>query len=298
MEVKSALVLAAGEGTRMHPLTLTKPKPLLPVGGKPLIQWTIDALKKSKIKDIFLLVGRDENTIRNVFGDEVSYIKQEKPEGTAHAIGMADGVIKDPFVCINGDVVVEETLFPELAKYYEEKKVNIITVTESQNPADYGVVEVDKDMRVTKLLEKPKLPSSNLINAGVYVFTPDIFSLVKKTKKSQRGEYEITDTLILSEAFAHRYMGFWMDIGKPWDLLLANEFFVRENKGVNKGKVEDFTVVKGNVSVGEGTEIRSGAYIEGPCQIGKDCRIGPNCYIRAFTTLGDNVHIGNGVEIK
>lgn len=296
--MKSALILAAGEGTRMMPLTATTPKPLLPVAGKPMIAWTIEALKNSGISDIYVLVGSNEKRVREALGDEVKYIKQDTREGTAHAVGCADGHIDEAFICINGDVVVEESLFKDLRSFYKKKGGNIITVTQASEPEHFGVIELGGGGEVRSIEEKPKNPKSNLINAGVYVFEPDIFEAIKNTKKSSRDEYEITDTLKLASAHGFTYEGFWLDVGKPWDMLDANEFHLKRIDKEIRGDVHPNAVIEGDVEIGEDTVIRAGAYIIGPVSIGKDCVIGPNCFIRPYTSLGDDVHIGNGVEIK
>ncbi len=296
--MKSALILAAGEGTRMHPLTHTRPKPLLPVAGKPMIQWTIESLKNNGITDIYVLVGSNEEKVREALGDEVSYIRQEKREGTAHAVGCAEGHIDGAFICINGDVVVEDSLFKDLKAFYKKKNGNVITITQASEPEHFGVIEIGGDDEIVSIEEKPKNPKGNYINAGVYVFEPSIFEAIKKTKKSSRGEYEITDTLKLGSAYGFTYEGFWLDVGKPWDLLDANEFHLKRIDKEIKGDVHPNAVIEGEVEIGEGTVIRAGAYIIGPASIGKDCVIGPNCFIRKYTSLGNKVHIGNAVEIK
>jgi len=184
----------------MMPLTTMRPKPLLSVAGKPMIEWTIEALKKNGISDIHVLVGSNEEKVKEALGDSVKYITQDKREGTGHAVGCAEGHIEDAFICINGDVVVEETLFSELKSFYKKKNSNIITVTQASEPEHFGVIELGGDSEVRSIEEKPKNPKSNLINAGVYVFEPSIFEAIKNTKKSSRGEYEITDTLKLGSA--------------------------------------------------------------------------------------------------
>lgn len=295
--MKTALILAAGEGTRMQPLTFTRPKPLLPVAGRPMVEWTIDALRKAGIIDIYVLVGSNEGRMRAALKG-VKFIKQEKREGTANAVGCAEGHIKEPFICMNGDLVVEENLFAGLAKAYADKKTNVITVTQAREPEHFGVVELDKSGKVISIEEKPQKPKGNLINAGVYVFEPSIFDAIRKTKKSARGEYEITDTLRMAGASGFVYNGFWLDVGKPWDMLDANEFYLRKAKKSVRGTVQPGATIEGEISVGEGTVIRAGAYIIGPVSIGKGCVIGPNCFIRPSTSIGDNCHVGNAVEIK
>jgi len=296
--MKTALILAAGEGTRMMPLTATKPKPLLPVAGRPMIEWTIESLKKAGITDIYVLVGSNEGKLRAALGNKVKFIKQEKREGTASAVGCAAGVINEPFLCMNGDLVVDESLFSGVVKAYGNGGANVITVTQASQPEHFGVIELDKGGKVISIEEKPQKPKGNYINAGVYVFEPGIFELIKKTKKSPRGEYEITDTLKMAGARGFVYSGYWLDVGKPWDMLDANEFYLKRTKKSIKGKVHKNAVIEGEVGIGEGTVVRAGAYIIGPTIIGKDCIIGPNCFIRACTAIGDNCHIGNAVEIK
>jgi len=295
--IKTALILAAGEGTRMMPLTATKPKPLLPVAGRPMIEWSIEALKKAGVSEIHVLVGSNEEKLRAALKG-VKFIKQEKREGTASAVGCAEGHIKEPFICMNGDLVVEESVFSGVAKAYEKHGGNIITVTRARQPEHFGVIELDKSEKVASIEEKPQKPKSDYLNAGVYVFEPKIFEHIKKTKKSSRGEYEITDTLREAGAHGFVYEGYWLDVGKPWDMLDANEFYLKKMKPVVKGQVHKNAVLEGDVSVGEGTVVRSGAYIIGPVVIGRDCVIGPNCFIRACTAIGDGCHVGNGVEIK
>lgn len=140
-------------------------------------------------------------------------------------------------------------------------------------------------------------------NAGIYVFPTSIFDAIKRTELSVRGEYEITDSLqmLIDEGADVGYLtlsGNWLDIGKPWELLDANEYFLSSQQPEMKGEIKPFATLKGSVSVGEGTLVRSGSYIEGPVIIGKNCDIGPNCYIRPGTSIDDSVRIGNAVEIK
>jgi bifunctional UDP-N-acetylglucosamine pyrophosphorylase/glucosamine-1-phosphate N-acetyltransferase len=157
---------------------------------------------------------------------------------------------------------------------------------------------------VEKLVEKPKTSASDLANAGIYVFEPTIFDAIDNTPLSTRGELEITDSIqFLIDSGKH--VGFsnieeWQDVGFPWHLLEVNERIIAESEeGWDvHGEVEPFATLKGNVSVGEGTIIRNGAYIIGPVIIGKNCDIGPNCFIRPATAIGNNVRIGNGVEVK
>ena len=152
-------------------------------------------------------------------------------------------------------------------------------------------------------MKNPLDPPTNLANAGIYVFPSSIFDAISVTPLSIRKEYEITDSLqmLIDKGTDVGFLTLsdkWMDIGRPWELLDANEYFLSVLQPDISGEIEPFATLKGSVSVGEGTIIRNGSYIVGPVIIGKNCDIGPNCYIRPGTSIGDNVRIGNAVEIK
>jgi bifunctional UDP-N-acetylglucosamine pyrophosphorylase/glucosamine-1-phosphate N-acetyltransferase len=154
---------------------------------------------------------------------------------------------------------------------------------------------------VTSLEEKSQSPKSNLINAGAYLFSPDIFKLVDKVQTSTRGELELTDALsvYIREKKLHAIsLSSWMDVGYPWDMLEANAILLASLTTKNAGTIEEGVSIHGSVVVGEGSVIKSGTYIEGPCIIGRNCRIGPHAYIRGATSVGDDCHIGHCSELK
>ncbi len=296
-----AVILAAGEGTRMRPLTYTRPKVMLPIANRPILEHLMEELAKAGVDEAVIVVGYRDETIRSHFGEKwndirIRYVRQSKQLGTAHALLSAEHVLEDRFLMLNGDAIIFED---DLRKLVKER--NGIAVFEVPNPEDFGVVEV-VDGKVSRIVEKPEKPKSNLINAGVYAFTKEILNYVKKTTVSIRGEYEITDsiTMAISEGFEFKAVKIerWIDVGYPWDLLKANEELLKNIESKIDGEVEENATIKGNVVVGEGSVIMSGVYIVGPVMIGKNCRIGPNCYIRPYTSIGDNCHVGAAVEIK
>ena len=303
-----ALVLAAGEGTRMRPLTATIPKPLLLTAGKPFLEHTLDALRGAKIEEAVILVGFKEDRLRehfrdgNRFGLKLSFLEQKERRGTAHAVGMAAGLMDEDFVCVNGDIVVTADTVRNLLEFRAAHPGNIMMLAESTNPRDFGVVTLDSGGLVRSIDEKPDRPAAGTVNGGLYLFTPDIFRAIERTPLSPRGEFEITDTL-RSLAADKKVFGFvskapWVDVGRPWDLLRANELLLASMKVEMKGEVEPLATLKGPISVGAGTRIRNGSYIEGPVAIGPDCDIGPNCFIRPSTTIGSSCKVGAGVELK
>jgi UDP-N-acetylglucosamine diphosphorylase/glucosamine-1-phosphate N-acetyltransferase len=303
-----ALVLAAGEGTRMRPLTANTPKPLLLTAGKPFLEHTFEALRGAGVDEAFVLAGWMEDRLRERFRDgsglgiKIRYLEQKERRGTAHAIGIASGVLDEPFLCVNGDIVVTADTVRALLAFHETHRRNIITVVEVPNPREYGVITVGKDGLVTAIDEKPDRPQGNLANAGLYLFTPGIFPAIARTPPSPRGEFEITDTLRMllagDNVCAYVSKAPWVDVGRPWDLLRANELLLKGLVPAMKGQAEPHATLIGPVSVGERTVIRSGAYIVGPVSIGRDCDIGPNCFIRPSTTIGDHCKVGASSELK
>lgn len=300
-----AVILAAGQGKRMGPLTQNRPKVMLPAANKPLLSHVMLSVRNAGIKEFVLVVGYNAGAVKEYFGDgswmnaSIEYARQKNQLGTADAAASAQELVEDRFLLLNGDVIVSPQHIKNLIK---QKYDVVLTAREVGNPSEFGVLEV-KGGRVLRIIEKPKKPKTNLANAGVYVFPESIFDAIKKTKLSVRKEYEITESLqLLIDGGAD--VGYLtlkndcLDIGKPWDLLDANEYFLSCMQPEVKGEIEPLATLKGSVSVGEGTIIRNGSYIEGPVAIGRNCDIGPNCYIRPATSIGDDVRIGNAVEIK
>lgn len=301
-----AVILAAGKGTRMGPLTENIPKVMIPVANKPILEHVLLTLKEAGIVDFLIVVGYCKEKITDYFksgsdiGVNIEYIEQESQKGTADAIGVVREYVKERFIVTNGDVLAS---VGDVKNLIAAKGEAVIAAKKVANPQEYGILYVDGDC-VEKLVEKPKTSASDLANAGIYIFKSSIFDAIDSTAPSSRGEYEITDSIqFLIDSGKH--VGFsnleeWQDIGFPWHLLEANELIlagIDEERDVGC-EVEPYATLKGNVSVGEGTIIRNGAYIIGPVVIGKNCDIGPNCFIRPATAIGDNVRIGNGVEVK
>ena len=304
-----AVILAAGEGMRLRPLTSTKPKPMLPIGGKPILEWNLEALDCSGIKNAFIIVGYKKEIIKEYFGEKfrrikLHYITQTQQLGTGDAVNQIKNKVKGDFLVMNGDLFITRSLISTLIEKHKKHKpdvsMSLVKVLETKN---YGIVEVD-GVKIVSLIEKPEKTKSNLANAGVYIFKQNIFEELNDLKKSERMEYELTDGIkkMIKKGVACGFQneGQWIDIGLPQNLLDANEIVMKTIKHVKskKATIEKYAVLKGKVAVGEGTVIKSGAYIEGPVYIGKNCLIGPNCYIRGYSTIMDGCKIGNAVELK
>ena len=203
-----AIILTAGEGTRMRPLTTTRPKTMLITGGKPLIQYNIESLRDAGIKDITLVVGYKKEVIKDYFGDgsdfgvKINYAVQDGQLGTAHAIASAEKYIDESFIVLNGDIIVSYDLIRNLIEKYATRTSNdvksVMTLITVDNPSNYGIVSMEND-KIKEIVEKPAKGEepSNLANAGIYLFSTEIFDAIRKTELSERGEYEITDSLAI-----------------------------------------------------------------------------------------------------
>ncbi len=298
-----AIILAAGEGSRMRPLTYTRPKVMLPIANKPILEHLLVEASQAGIKEFIFIVGYCDEQVRGYFGKgekwgvNIGYCNQRKQLGTADALKMAEGLVDGNFLVMNGDIIVNRKDIKTLAG----KSDNTLSVIEVGDTTDLGMVELSKD-KVVRIYEKVKKPPSHTANAGVYLFTPEIFSAISMTLKSPRGEYEITDSLQLmidkGHHVSYQKIDYWLDLSYPWHLLTANESLLAGIESQNLGELEENVVIKEVVSIGKNTVVKSGSYIVGPVIIGQNCEIGPNCYIRPHTAIGDNCHIGNAVEVK
>ena len=293
-----AFILAAGEGTRMWPLTDTRPKPLIPLGDKTILENVLDAVVDAGVDSIGILVGYgwkriEERIGREYRGVKVDYVLQEERLGTGHAMLHAEKFPDERFLILNGDIYFQADI---LKKVLESE--NAVVGVMKEDASSYGLLVGDG--RLEEIREK--VPgSSGLVNAGIYIFTREIFDYIRRVNLSPRGEIEFTDAV---NAFAKdhdvriiKHDGWWLDIGYPWHLLDAARIYLDNLECEIRGEVEDDVHIHGKVCVGEDTRILSGTYIEGPVYIGKGCKIGPNAYIRPYTILGDNCHVGMS-EVK
>jgi bifunctional UDP-N-acetylglucosamine pyrophosphorylase/glucosamine-1-phosphate N-acetyltransferase len=305
-----AVILAAGDSTRMLPLSANQPKHLLPIAGKPLIFHTLEALEKAGIKETLVVYGYHAELLREVVESKswkmsVSFVNQTERKGTGHAAGFAKKFVgKSEAILLFGDVMVGPGTFEGLIDYHKKGGYDFtLSTIPIDDPSDYGIAVVKKG-KATLLIEKPTPEEtvSNLVSAGVFAITNALWDAIEKTEISERGEIEITDSISLliekGNVGAYALPSWWLEVGKPWDLLGANKLLLENEKKRIEGTVEDGAVIKGDVIIEKGSLIRCGAYIEGPVFIGENSVVGPNCYIRAHTSLGKKVKIGNAVEIK
>jgi len=306
-----AVILVAGKGTRLRPLTDYTPKPMLTVGGRPLLEWMIMRVKEADIKEVLLVTNYHEEQIKNYFGDgsklgvKISYKTQEEPLGTANAFYQAKEFVNDEeFMGLYGDHYVAEGVLKRIRMSHKKGEVTAASII-VEDPSQYGAFKLEGEY-IKQVVEKPpkgKEPSK-YANVGIYIFPREVFKYIEETEKSPRGEYEITDTMqkmIDANIPVKKHdieAGEWLDIGLPWNLLEANKRALDTIDFRIEGEVEEGVNLHGQVWVKKGARIRTGTYIEGPVVIGENSDIGPNCYIRSGTCIGRNVRVGNACEVK
>lgn len=305
-----AVILAAGKGERLRPLTETRPKQLLPIGGRQQLEWLLRNVADAGITEALLVTHYREEMIKARYGDgsslglKLSYARQEKMGGTADAFRYAEDFAGGKeFLGMNGDLYLSPGILKEVVRAHRRGRMTVTGL--ERDPYLYGALRLAGD-KVLGVVEKPKpgTAPSNVTNAGIYVFPASVFDKIRETKPSPRGEYEITDTInlmIASGVEARLHMldeDDWLDIGHPWTLLEANTRALARLDPKIEGKVEEGAKINGPVYIAPTARVRSGVYIEGPVYIGEGCDIGPNNYIRAGTTLVGNNRVGAGCEVK
>ena len=308
-----AVLLAAGEGVRLQPVTSTRPKHLIKIAGKPILQYCLDSVKNAGITEVIMVTHYMGDSIKAYFGDgskqglKISYVEQKEILGTGNAASVAEPYVDGEFVLIYGDLLFAPDAVKNAVDTYKKGKADaVMAVVPVDKPESYGIIELSEGKKVKRIVEKPaagKAPS-NLANAGVYVFSTQVFEKLRQVKKSVRGEWELTDALTMLAAEGRTVLAAelakddWFDVGRPWDLLDANVWALKRMKHEILGTVEQGAHLIGPVTVAESARIRSGAYIEGPVFIDEEADVGPNCFIRSGTSLGKKVRVGNAVEIK
>ncbi|MFH0884864.1 MAG: bifunctional sugar-1-phosphate nucleotidylyltransferase/acetyltransferase [Candidatus Micrarchaeota archaeon] len=290
-----AIILAAGDGVRLRPLTETRPKPMLHAAGRPILHNLLCEAKKAGITEAVIVVRRMKEKIveyvsKNDFGLKITFVEQGAENGSGAALLCAQPHIDDTFIVLAGDIVTEASVI----KAVMDAHSGGITVglKKVANPHGYGVAELSGD-RISIFEEKPTHPKSDLANLSVYCMEPTVFSELKSIGKSERGEYEITSLFVGAKGVV--VSGYWRDIAYPWDLLEANEYLLSKMEA-KSGHIENSTI-EGKVIMEPGARIIN-SYVEGCAYIGEGTTIGPNACIRGFCSIGKNCSIGPGTTVK
>jgi len=296
------LILSGGKGTRLQPLTFTSAKQLIPVANKPVLFRVIEAIRDAGVRDIGIVIGDTGPQIRDAVADggrwgvNVTYIPQEAPLGLAHAVKIShDFIGGDRFVMFLGDNVIQGGISPLLGQFATSDYDAQIVLTRVAEPQHYGVAELENG-RIKRLIEKPKVPPTNLALVGIYMFNHHVFEAVEAIRPSWRGELEITDAIqyLVEKNYAvypYIHEGWWIDTGKMADMLAANSLVLQELTPRIEGSVDAPSQIEGQVTIEMGAEIVN-SRLRGPVIIGEGTRI-VNSFIGPFTSIYHHCLIEN-----
>lgn len=305
-----AIILCAGLGTRLRPLTYTTAKHLIPVGNKPVLSYGIESLVEVGVREIGIIVSKESRPIiakavedGSRWGIRVTYVEQPEPRGLAHAAQCAEEFVAgDDFIMYLGDNLIPEGLGGVVERFRSRRANAVIMLKAVDDPSAFGIAVLDGD-RIVRLVEKPKEPPSNLAIVGAYVFDATIFDSIRQIKPSWRNEYEITDAIQRSierglAVYPYVMQGWWKDTGKPEDILEANRAVLEGLRADVRGEVDGESTVEGPVAIGAGSRVVR-SVIRGPVAIGADTEI-VDSTIGPYASIGDRnritrCHVSNTV---
>lgn len=289
-DVSTAVVLAAGEGQRLAPLTNRRPKPMIPVVNRPLLAHVIEAIAATDIDRVVLVVGYQRDRIQTYFGDgddwgiDIEYAIQTPQLGTAHALEQARSHVEAPFLVLNGDRIIEPAAVKSIANRIEDPDVTTaMSVTRVEHPSAYGVVTLSGE-RVTGIIEKPREePSSEFINAGVYGFDASIFEVIDDLEDRPGGERRLPDAIgsqLDATITAVPYDGRWLDVSYLWDLLSVTGAMLDTEGGAAAGHL------------GPGAQVSDAAHLDATASVGAAAVVGRG------TTVGANARIESNATVE
>ena len=322
--ISEAVVLAAGEGSRLRPLTRYRPKPMLPIANRPVIEYVLYALAEAGVKRAVIVVGHRRTHVQDRLGHEyrgmeLSYVRQGSRLGSGHALQQAAALVDDEFLAVNGDNVIDARMVRETVDTFREgAAVATVALARSETPRDYGVVRTEKGT-VTSIDEGVAADDPSWVNGGVYAFTGSIFDALADTDP-RADELHLTDGVqnLSGTVTASRPGGIWFDPSYPWDvlgamshLLSVHPDFVMADRPVDaSAAVHESAVVEPPSLVGPGCEIGAGAVVRAGSCLRENVRIGPNATVEGSivdadasvganvmlrdTILGPGVHVGGG----
>jgi glucose-1-phosphate thymidylyltransferase len=295
------LILAGGEGRRLRPITHTSAKQLVPVANKPVIFFALEAMRDAGIREVGLVVGDRATEFEQVIGDgsawdlEVAYIPQSAPLGLAHAVLVSEEFLgREPFVMFLGDNLLPDGIV-DLVRQFEQRRPDAMVLLQHvDDPSQYGVAELDGDGRISRVVEKPSEPRTDLALVGVYMFTAAIWESTKAIEPSCRGELEITDAIqhLVDRGLRvepHVVTGWWKDTGRIEDMLEANRIVLDRLEPVREAEPGEGAVLEGRVSVGAGAVLER-CVVRGPVIIGAGARV-TDAFVGPYTAIADGAVI-------
>lgn len=293
-----ALILAGGKGTRLRPLTVYTPKPIVPVLNRPFLLYQIDILRQAGVKDITLSLNYQPDKIEQLLGDgaehgvNLRYVTEPQPLGTGGAYKFAAEQIRETTVVLNGDVLTDLDIFKVIGFHQQKKADATIVLTPVENPSAYGLVETDAENKVLRFLEKPKPEelaglTTNNINAGIYILEPGVLDLIAEGENTS-FEYNVFPELLKREKrfFAFIMNGnYWRDIGTPQSYLQAHHDFL-------SGQIKNFKIKKSSE-----TDVATAAIVDKNSILGEGCVVKPNARV-INSVVGAGVHIEEKATVE
>jgi glucose-1-phosphate thymidylyltransferase len=279
---------------------------MIPIANKPLLLHGLEHLANAGIKELAIVLGPIKDEIKETlrdgsdFGIDITYIEQHQPKGLAHAVMIAQDFLgEDPFIMYLGDILIKQGLKPLIDTYQNESSDCVICTTQVDNPSEYGIVEINQKGNIERLIEKPKMSTSNLALAGIYLFNESIFDAIKNINPSWRNELEITDAIQCllktgKKISVQKINGWWKDTGRPKDMLEANRLVLNEIQPIVDGVIHSTSTVIGKVKIGTNSTVEARSMIKGPCVIGDNCHIGSAVHIGPHTSIGNNTQVFSG----
>ncbi|MCL4473824.1 MAG: NDP-sugar synthase [Actinobacteria bacterium] len=300
-----AVILVGGQGTRLRPLTLGTPKPMVPLANKPFVSYVLDRLRDNGISEVVFSMGYLPDGIKSYFGDgsdfglKVTYVTEDKPLGTAGAVKNVEAHVRDgDFLVLNGDILTDLDLKKLIAFHEKKKAVGTLALTPVEDPTAYGLVRTSDDGSVLGFVEKPSWDqiNTNLINAGTYVLRSEVFDLIPEGVEYsfERGVFP---RLVGNGLYGFPSDSYWMDIGTPEKYLQAHYDILEMNVETSIAECldEDFVCLQGDVTLENGAKlvppviIGAGCTIKSGARVGRMAIVGPGCTIAAGSVIEESV---------
>lgn len=303
-----AVLMAGGKGNRIRPLTLSRPKPLIPIANRPMIEYIVEKLKKFDVNEFVVTLSYLKDQIRNLLDKNYSdlnikYSVEKNPLGTAGGVKKAAKHIDDTFFVLSGDVLVDVDLNEILHFHKKNKALATIVLTPVEDPSQYGIAVLDNKNQIVKFLEKPSANEvfSKIANTGTYVLEPEILDYIPTDGESDFSN-DIFPQLIEENAGVYGFIhdGYWNDIGRPKTYLQANYDVLNQKIKLNPNgkKLAEGVGRLGNMWAEDDVDIKKRTRLIGPVAIGSGCVIEKNCVIGQNTSIGDNVHLEKNTTVK
>jgi len=304
-----AILLAGGKGTRLRPLTIHTPKPIVPIFDRPFLHYQLDLLKQvPEIDEVILSLNYQPRRIEEIFGDgsdgglAIKYVVEPAPLGTAGAVRYAGESLRESVVVFNGDVLTEIDLRAVVALHRERKAKATIVLTPVANPSAYGLVETDPDGNITRFLEKPKPEeiTCDTINAGIYVLEPDTFDRIPKDTAWSIERSFFPSLIERKETFvAYVYRGYWIDIGTPEKYMQVHrDIMDGRYQGTRNGRKGPMFANGSHTWISPEARVEDGAMIDGPCFIDAGSVVKPGARVGAYSVVGKQCHIEEQAQLE